>query len=246
MTQFRCPACSKVLQAPTTSAGKKVKCPCGHVMAVPFQATPSTQSSVTAAPMPKNSHDGIVVTCQCGKRLRAPATATGKAIKCPCGAVIQVPTPTYDDFQPLDNPQLDPFGANGIGANGNWLSDLPGAAAAPMPASNFQAPAYAAPPSYQNANAYSGNAYTESQSKKAASNRYLAQAHEDLDKERRQSFDAGSGGGIMNSGVVGGLLAMIGAVVWFVAGLSFGVIFFYPPILFIIGFIGLVRGLLDS
>lgn len=47
-------------------------------------------------------------------------------------------------------------------------------------------------------------------------------------------------------GVVGGLLMMAIAVVWFVGGLMAGWIFFYPPILFIIGLIALFKGMLDG
>ena len=36
-------------------------------------------------------------------------------------------------------------------------------------------------------------------------------------------------------GVLGGVLAMTGAVIWFVAGVANGVIYLYPPILFVIG-----------
>lgn len=44
-------------------------------------------------------------------------------------------------------------------------------------------------------------------------------------------------------GTVGfGVLMMVGAVVWFVAGLFGGIIFFYPPILFIIGLVTMVKG----
>jgi hypothetical protein len=49
--------------------------------------------------------------------------------------------------------------------------------------------------------------------------------------------------GVLNSGVAGGLLAMIGAVVWFVAGLMNDVLFFYPPILFVIGLGAFFKGL---
>ena len=43
-----------------------------------------------------------------------------------------------------------------------------------------------------------------------------------------------------------GLLAMVGAVVWFVVGLMNDTIFFYPPILFIIGLISFVKGLVNK
>jgi hypothetical protein len=45
--------------------------------------------------------------------------------------------------------------------------------------------------------------------------------------------------------LIGGLLMMLIAIVWFVAGLAAGFIFFYPPILLVIGFIAVIRGLLN-
>jgi hypothetical protein len=43
--------------------------------------------------------------------------------------------------------------------------------------------------------------------------------------------------------VLGGLGLMAGAAIWFFVGLAGGVIFFYPPVLFIIGLVTLVRAL---
>jgi len=47
----------------------------------------------------------------------------------------------------------------------------------------------------------------------------------------------------MNGKVISGILMMVGAVVWFVVGWASGYIFFYPPILFIIGLVAMVKGL---
>lgn len=41
-----------------------------------------------------------------------------------------------------------------------------------------------------------------------------------------------------------GILMMVGALVWFFVALAAGRIFFYPPILFIIGIVSVVRGIL--
>lgn len=51
--------------------------------------------------------------------------------------------------------------------------------------------------------------------------------------------------GSINAGVGGGILMMVIAVVWFVLGLIFGWIFYYPPILFIIGLIAFIKGLVN-
>jgi len=52
--------------------------------------------------------------------------------------------------------------------------------------------------------------------------------------------------GILNSGVGGGILAMFIAVVWFILGLLNNWIFYYPPILFIIGLIAFIKGLVGG
>ncbi len=52
-------------------------------------------------------------------------------------------------------------------------------------------------------------------------------------------------GGI-SMGVVGGLLMMGLAVIWFVVGLAYGWIFFYPPILFLIGLFAFFKGLITG
>jgi hypothetical protein len=60
----------------------------------------------------------------------------------------------------------------------------------------------------------------------------------------RVAFEEGWFGSV-NSGVVGGLLMLIIAAIWFGVGYSAGRIFFYPPILAIIGLVSIVKGLLD-
>ena len=51
-------------------------------------------------------------------------------------------------------------------------------------------------------------------------------------------------GRVWSGSVMGGLLAMLIAVIWFVGGLFAGFLFYYPPILFIIGLVGMIRGLI--
>jgi len=46
-----------------------------------------------------------------------------------------------------------------------------------------------------------------------------------------------------DSGMKGGLAMMAVAALWFFGGLAFGIIFYYPPILFVIGLVGFFRGL---
>ena len=46
----------------------------------------------------------------------------------------------------------------------------------------------------------------------------------------------------VNPSIVTGLLMMLGAAVWFFGGLAAGIIFFYPPILFILGIGTMIKG----
>ena len=47
------------------------------------------------------------------------------------------------------------------------------------------------------------------------------------------------------AGIIGGVLMMVIAVVWFFVGLAAGFIFFYPPILFVVGIVAFVKGLVS-
>ncbi len=44
----------------------------------------------------------------------------------------------------------------------------------------------------------------------------------------------------------GGVLMMVGAAVWFFVGLAANVIYFYPPVLFIIGLVTVLKGFFDG
>lgn len=50
----------------------------------------------------------------------------------------------------------------------------------------------------------------------------------------------------INRGVFGGVIMMTIAVVWFVVGYGAGYIFYYPPILFVIGLFAFIKGLITG
>jgi hypothetical protein len=83
----------------------------------------------------------------------------------------------------------------------------------------------------------SGSHDAPSRSRKRASLRYS----EDPRRDRNSSF-GGALSGTGNAGVLGGLLMILIAVVWFVGGAALGVWFIYPPILFVIGIVAIIRG----
>jgi hypothetical protein len=65
-------------------------------------------------------------------------------------------------------------------------------------------------------------------------------------QEKRAAQEQGTNqsveGSVFNGGVLGGVVAMMVAVAWFLAGLANDVIFFYPPILFVIGLGAFFKG----
>ncbi len=50
----------------------------------------------------------------------------------------------------------------------------------------------------------------------------------------------------MKKGVLGGVIMILIAIIWFIAGYSIGYIFYYPPILFIIGVIAIIKGVITG
>lgn len=50
----------------------------------------------------------------------------------------------------------------------------------------------------------------------------------------------------MKKGVLGGVAMITIAIVWFVVGYAAGYIFYYPPILLVIGVVAVIKGLVDG
>lgn len=60
--------------------------------------------------------------------------------------------------------------------------------------------------------------------------------HQDV--EKHQDLDAWGSGKIYS-----GIITMTIAAIWFCGGLAFGIIFFFPPVMFIGGAIALINGI---
>lgn len=69
-------------------------------------------------------------------------------------------------------------------------------------------------------------------------------------EKRKAKEEAATGGSlegnVFNSGMMGGLAAMGVAAVWFLIGLMNDILFFYPPILFVIGLAAFFKGMAKS
>ena len=156
----------------------------------------------------------ITFTCPCGQTLSADDERAGLPVRCP--SCSQTPIVPHQLWDAPERSVPAPDAAPAAGAK-PWLKGADPAPAQPGdPSSPF---------------GFTGPADTA---------RVRDRQVQLEERGRGKSVE----GGILNSGAIGGLLAMIGAVVWFVAGLAFDTIFFYPPILFIIGLVAFFKGLM--
>ena len=97
--RIQCDSCQRGFQVPDSSVGKQARCPtCKSLIPIkqPQAASvePSTAKASTASlNQQAATNESILVSCSgCGKSLRAPARAAGKAIRCPsCQTTIPVP-----------------------------------------------------------------------------------------------------------------------------------------------------------
>jgi hypothetical protein len=161
----------------------------------------------------------IPVSCSCGRALKIKDELAGKKVRCPaCRNVVQVPQPNQDPEDEIMQMLLSDS------------EDEPAPPSSPEPPEpegiKAEAPQRASPPSPP-----------PSLPKKKPEKK-------PREPERRQPrvvFEEGWFGSV-NSGVIGGLLMMVIAVVWFVLGLMANRIFFYPPILLVIGLISMIKG----
>jgi hypothetical protein len=178
--------------------------------------------------------DKVPVVCpNCNKRLLVPAGTLGKQGRCPACQTVFTLEQLWEAEPVQSAPAPSPFGP-------------PTSAAGFAPAANpWGAPA----PSQPAKSPFSDDDFTGD---------YNLQAAPPLPQSNfapPTQFTPVSGGfsgsyspprkkeRTWDSSVLGGIAMMVIAVVWFVGGLAVDIIFFYPPILFIIGLIALVKGL---
>lgn len=177
----------------------------------------------------------ITFSCACGKMLQVKDEFAGRRVKCPaCSAVATAPA-EEPEFEVVDEPAAPP----------------PVKAALPRARP-------VEPPTDGEADRPRKRRRDEDDDEPRSKRRDEEDEDDDRPRKKKKSFKAAkaerkeSGGhfgmekGILNSGVMGGMLAMIGAVVWFVLGLMADRIFIYPPILFIVGLVAFIKGLVGG
>jgi hypothetical protein len=161
----------------------------------------------------------ISLKCSCGRLCRFRDVLAGRKTRCPqCGKILKVPlADDNDEDEPVELLVVDsPDDERGIRTGKREDSPRRSRSREEEP--------------------------TESSRRKGPRGKSLRK------REKRQPLVAFEEGwfGSLNGGVVGGALMMFIAAVWFVIGLWAGWLFYYPPILFVIGFIAMVKGCLGG
>lgn len=265
MPGIACPKCQLELELELQENGY-CHCSCGEIVLVPRLVQPNQGPEALATKAILVEED-LVHTCQCGKTLRISGKAKGKKLRCPCGKSfiagsvsnseqpsrspsksaslgalpsasarpIVASTPKTTTTPPQRQPAARPADPPLLASSGfnDLLSDIP-----PVTMESYTANAQA--------NSYASSSSSQSTNPYAVANDHLANAAREARDEKRRARERSSEGSVMNNSVLGGIAMMVGAIVWFVAGLGLGIIFFYPPILFFFGLMSLVRGLVSS
>jgi hypothetical protein len=167
----------------------------------------------------------ILFTCSCGKRLKVADQFGGKRCRCPgCGEIRSVPEPSAAD-EGAALADESPMGAGrSRGAATEIRAQRRGDIPEVLPADDDDEDAY---------EPRSAEERPRRRKKKLVRKRL---------PEKRGFFSFEKG--LADKGALAGVLMMVIAVVWFVCGLIFlNRIFFYPPILFVIGVIAFIKGL---
>jgi hypothetical protein len=160
----------------------------------------------------------ISLSCDCGRDLRVKDELAGRKIRCPaCSGVLAVPRP---------QPATD--------EDDEIVTVMPVESPAPRPS-----PAQAIKRAQTSVRPPSGALSVRPQ---AAVKKPAVPV-----KRRRASRSRASRRSgpllVVHREIVAGAMMMIVAAVWFIGALALGRLFFYPPILFVLGIAAIVRGL---
>ena len=87
-------------------------------------------------------------------------------------------------------------------------------------------------------------AFGERPTNQSVASSYLENARQESSNSTYET--TGGWSNFFDATVIGGLVVMLVAVGWFVAGLAADVIFFYPPVRFILRMITVVKGIMSN
>jgi hypothetical protein len=199
--------------------------------------------------------DRITIQCsECTGKLSVPSTAVGKKVKCPkCQSVVSIPAESVQEVPEKPAPRR----ATSVPSTRSAAAERPQSAPAPKPKKARRAKQQDnnwgednGEDSYGSDNWDSYDSYNDAPAAmppkkkgRAATSRESTSrgdAYEAPASQPRSS--SGANWGAMGTGI----LMMVGAAVWFVFGLMNDIIYFYPPVLFVLGIISFFKGLFGS
>ncbi len=230
--QVACPKCGKHLKAPAAAAGKKARCPsCQSLMMLPAAAAPAPPSAAGAgmasSPQPSSPYPGPQYPQSPFPQSQYPPSPFPQS---------QYPPP------PIPNPGFPSAPLPNLPIPGAVMgaTQQPGAGSA-LSGGLSDLLDEAQPSGWSGGDGYAVAAPEPSPtSSGAVDTRFEAIAPIKPKKKRKsKSFSD-------NGGALAGLGLMVLAVLWFVGGLFVGYIFFYPPILFLIGLVAFLKGLFST
>ena len=170
----------------------------------------------------------ISLSCDCGRALRVKDELAGKKIRCPeCKSILGVPAKKNE----ADDVVLEVLPAEDDEAT-------------PRRSSRRAAIQTEVRPARRRTLEDEDEDETPSVRRRSDDDPPSEKRSKSRDIKRRTSAATvqHSGFGSVNAGVAGGVLMMIIAVVWFIGGAAVGVYFIYPPIMFVLGIIAIVKG----
>ena len=183
----------------------------------------------------------IAFNCACGKLLRAADEHAGRRVKCPechTPTIVPAPLPLFevveDLAQPLVSPPPLPAKAKPIvkAQIAEDDEDDRRGYGVKSERDDDDRPRERKKPDFRSGSGRRDEEEDRPRKKRRKKRRPPPQ-------EDNRIFEARA----INAGVGGGVLMMLVAVVWFVVGLMNDWIFFYPPILFILGLIAFIKGM---
>lgn len=169
----------------------------------------------------------IAFSCACGSRLKARDGSEGRHLRCPkCENLVVVPFP---EPPPAEEPAKSSVEDDAF----QLFSSMPDEARQPIRAMPVKSEADSIP--------RSPSPPTPKEDTWRSSRQYKEEVPEPPLQKKKKNKPASQ----MNVGQVGiGLLMIVGAIVWFVLGLAADRIFFYPPVLLVLGIIAMAKGFL--
>lgn len=177
-----------------------------------------------------------VVCPTCSKKLLVPPATLGKQGRCPgCQSVFTLEAMYEAELSPSDG--LTPLAPSSPYTDDDFRTEYKLSAPPPAMHNQAYAPPQHMPPQYNTVHQPFPNSNFTTPGLQNTGFQQSPYSSPAPAPRQGQGFE-------FNTSVLGGLLMMVGAVVWFFGALFlFNVFFIYPPVLFIFGLIAFFKGL---